>query len=422
MVICLLANCVQGKEPSYNDHPLSDWICCASPDEQQEAFQHIGTNAVPVLLELMGASDKSIRWVALRLESKGLREAVKDEGTLAEIRETVAQAFGIYGTNAEFAIPQLIKFLNKNDADVTPYAAAALVAVGPKGFAALTDDLAKQKPSVRAAIAAGIGQNGQDAKAVNQVLMPLLKDESPEVRRIAAGFMRYSDAAVPALLPLLEDKDKDVRQWTALALGNFGAKAKDALPKLFSLYTNNFDRQVFEALKQIDLETAERAQDTVISNSPTNPFRNGYTKTELTNGLELIAGGCIRTQVPKEAFHFLSSSQLYDPKTGKWTETGEMTTIRYDHAAVLLPNGKVFIVGGKDKNNPALSSAELYDPATGRWTLAAPMHNTHYGCKAKLNPDGTVLVFVTPYASPIQKCEIYDPTLEQWTVITNQSK
>src|SRR5208337_3710354 len=106
---CLSAiQSLSAKEPYYKEHPLSDWICCASPDEQQEAFQHIGTNAVPVLLELMGASDRSIKRVAQSLESKGLREAVRDESTLAEIRETVAQAFGSYGTNAEFAIPQLI--------------------------------------------------------------------------------------------------------------------------------------------------------------------------------------------------------------------------------------------------------------------------------------------------------------------------
>ncbi|MGB8369666.1 MAG: kelch repeat-containing protein [Limisphaerales bacterium] len=417
---CLSAvQSLSAKEPYYKDHPLSDWICCASPDEQQEAFHHIGTNAVPILLELLGANDKSIKWVALRLESKGMREAVKDESTLADIRETVAQAFWIYGTNAEFAIPRLIKFLNKNDDDVTPYAAVALVAVGPKGFAALTNDLAMQKTSVRAAIAAGIGQNGQDAKAVNQVLISLLKDESPDVRHMAASFMRYSDEAMTALLPLLDDQD--LRGWAAMSLASFGAKAKDAAPKLLSIYTNGFDRQIFGDLKRIDLETAEKAQDMAINSNPLNPFRDGYTRTELTNGLELVAGGYIRIQVPKEAFRYLSSSQLYDPKTGKWQETGEMTTTRSGHVAVLLPTGKVLVAGGlTDKGT--FSSAELYDPATGKWTITGSLNKPHAGGGITLQSNGEAMIFSggwTPSIKPFDK-ELYDPATGTWAEVTNQ--
>jgi hypothetical protein len=140
----------------------------------------------------------------------------------------------------------------------------------------------------------------------------------------------------------------------------------------------------------------------------------------LPNGKELIAGGYIRNEIPVITDHSLSTAQIYDSSTGKWTETGEMHAARWGHTAVLLRNGKVLVAGGEDaKKNPS-SSAELYDPATGKWTLTTSMHSAHYGCKSRLNPDGTVLVFVAPANSPIEKCEQYDSATETWTVITNK--
>jgi hypothetical protein len=50
-----------------------------------------------------------------------------------------------------------------------------------------------------------------------------------------------------------------------------------------------------------------------------------------------------------------------------------MSTGRYGHTAVLLPNGKVLVAGGYGTNG-ALATAELYDPATGLWTLTGSLN------------------------------------------------
>ena len=42
-----------------------------------------------------------------------------------------------------------------------------------------------------------------------------------------------------------------------------------------------------------------------------------------------------------------------------------MKSIRYNHTAILLPSGKVLIVGGNNATSGPLGSAELYDLATG---------------------------------------------------------
>ena len=425
---CLLTiQSVHAKEPYYNGIPLSDWIFDDSGHTEgaTDAIQQMGTNAIPTLLDLLGTTPKTIKWEAARLGSKTMREHLigDDDGVVfGQIKESVVSAFIILGTNAESAVPKMVKLLNKDNDEISLYAAAALAAVGPKGFAALTNALTISNPSIRLDISTGLGANGGDSKSVTQIFIYLLKDKSPDVRRSAAGNLggRDPDLSIPALMPMLDDPDLTVRQEAASALSNYGSKAKSAAPKILSLYTNSPNQGVFEALKEIDLETATEAEAMVVNSGPLNSKRQDYTKTELKNGLELIVGGYIHTELPSVTNRYLASSELYDPKTGKWTETGEMTTTRHGHAAVLLTNGKVFVVGGESgKNNGTLSSAEIFDPETGIWTVTTPMHSTHYGCKASLNPDGTVLIFVAPFNSPIVKCEQYDAASGNWTTITN---
>ena len=160
----------------------------------------------------------------------------------------------------------------------------------------------------------------------------------------------------------------------ALALCSYGPAAKAAVPKLLSLYTNSWVPEYMWALKAIDKDAAAEAEQLLVNSGPLNSARSGYTKTPLPNGKILIAGGCIHTEFPTVSNRHLSSAQLLDPATGKWTETGEMSAARYDHIATLLPGGKILVEGGYGSHPPntaqhPLSSKELYDPATGIWTV-----------------------------------------------------
>lgn len=106
--------------------------------------------------------------------------------------------------------------------------------------------------------------------------------------------------------------------------------------------------------------------------------RGSHTATKLTDGRVLLAGGWIESGPGQSAT--TATAELFDPATDTFTSTGNMTTERADHAAALLPDGRVLITGGSRLEGTFLRDldrAEVYDPLTGQFTaLAESMTHT----------------------------------------------
>jgi hypothetical protein len=66
--------------------------------------------------------------------------------------------------------------------------------------------------------------------------------------------------------------------------------------------------------------------------------------------------------------NYLAGAEIYNPATGVWTNTGNLTTPRAAHTATLLSGGKVLVAGGVNATG-SLKSAETYDSATGSWAF-----------------------------------------------------
>ena len=144
--------------------------------------------------------------------------------------------------------------------------------------------------------------------------------------------------------------------------------------------------------------------------------RAGQTATLLPDGKVLVAGGEAARDIDGD-WTTPSSSELYDPATGTWSASGDMTVARpRGHTATLLADGRVLVVGGAAINEP-IPSAELYAPGTGTWTATAPMVEVHgRGHTATLLPDGRVLVVGGDQAGTKQAgAELYDPATGSWS-------
>jgi hypothetical protein len=134
------------------------------------------------------------------------------------------------------------------------------------------------------------------------------------------------------------------------------------------LVTGGFDTSTASVLA-----TAELFNPTGTAEQPTDNLKTGrylHSATLLNDGTDrvLVVGGVDSTG------NALASAELYDPAAAsgsKWTSTGNLTIPRFGHIATLMPNGQVLVMGGRNASNPTLSSAEIYDPATGKWSGTA---------------------------------------------------
>jgi hypothetical protein len=193
-------------EPRYQGRPLSEWLVIYSQsrttqnspgrDEAVQAIRSIGTNGLPYLTKWI-RHEPPLWWRPLR--KLGLFPARLIQGPGQERAFGAMLAFGILGTNAASAIPELNTMINDTNHPWTSVRALqALGSLGPPAFPHIVAAISNTNQPHRARIVLYLGLTMADAVGTNRCLPPLmaaLNDPDPEVRSTARQLLgRFTNA------------------------------------------------------------------------------------------------------------------------------------------------------------------------------------------------------------------------------------
>lgn len=116
----------------------------------------------------------------------------------------------------------------------------------------------------------------------------------------------------------------------------------------------------------MESELYDSVTGTWISSGSLNRGRIHNAQVLLSDGRVLVAGGFTRLANP---FVPSQTCEIYDPVTGLWSQSGKLRVPRVDFTANLLPNGRVFVVGGSDGTALSYDTVEEYRPGKDHWDI-----------------------------------------------------
>lgn len=257
-------------EPSYNGVSLTGWVARYRPPvsditdqkyvnaKEAAAIREIGTNAIPCLLKWIQTDEPE--WVTrLRITTKN-RLGINYFYMRGDLRAVNSMhAFRTLGTNAVFAIGDLLKLARNTNANSQQrFRAAASLGYmhQPEAIPPLIAMLQSNDAQSRSMAAYALAKAGELAKPALPALVACLKDKYDDVASRAAyalgDLCLCPETTVAALIDALGDSRQIVVCSAATSLGKFGAAAKPAVPALLKLLqsTDGYSRDLATAVIQ----------------------------------------------------------------------------------------------------------------------------------------------------------------------------
>ncbi len=138
-----------------------------------------------------------------------------------------------------------------------------------------------------------------------------------------------------------------------------------------------------------------------------NDARSGATASVLQDGRVLITGGRSSDGPP---ILISNTLEIFDPNSGNFSNAGTMSPPRQDHAAAVLSDGRVLLVGGSGDGTNALNTTDIYDPQAGSVSPGPAMSTPRAKATATTLLDGTVVVIGgSNGTSDLASAEFFDP-------------
>ncbi len=145
---------------------------------------------------------------------------------------------------------------------------------------------------------------------------------------------------------------------------------------------------------------------------------NGITRRAVITGIVASAA------VPLLARQSLAGTKAKAAHRGRALgKSGKTALPRYLHSAVTLQDGRVLVSGGYHVNEevrsrgfvPPSAGVQIFDPANNSWQNAAPMAVPRARHASVLLPDGRVAVIGGFFGRALASVEIYEPRTNTWT-------
>lgn len=211
-------------------------------DEAAAALRQLGPVAVPELLKKLRAGESIPRkvrlWLASWLPARAGRALTKDLQRISfvSIRSMAASGLRALGTNANAAVPALLKAMRGSDLQLTWDAATAVGAIGESAMPGLIPLLEDKNSRVRHAAAYALGEIGPPAAPAVPALIRRLGDEDPNVRASTLSTLgRIGPIAGPMVLKMVEENRGEARRAAAMALAALQPRKQLALPALVGM-------------------------------------------------------------------------------------------------------------------------------------------------------------------------------------------
>ena len=269
--------------------------------EADEAVHHIGTDAIPMLLDMLRAQDSDLtlklvglaqkqHWIPVRYVNAHRRNecateafralgagasnavpklmAIYAANSSAESQRLILVSLGNIGPPAWTAIPFLLRVAatNTKERDWCLWALGEIHSEPEVVVPALTNLLHDPRRSARILTAQGLGYFGADAMSATSDILELLKDQDWQVRDSALiaichiyGMPEWNPPKTWP--PMIEYQPSELVR-VINGLGTLGTNAASAVPALLKFLTDS-DKSVrasaTNALKAIDPQAAAKA-------------------------------------------------------------------------------------------------------------------------------------------------------------------
>jgi hypothetical protein len=163
--------------------------------------------------------------------------------------------------------------------------------------------------------------------------------------------------------------------------------------------------------------------DTWTAKTPMPTPRSGFAIAVYQNKIYCIGG----TTGDSDNFvsGFTGVTEVYDPATDTWKTKAPMPTPRADLCAGVI-NDSIYCIGGKkywgfDPYYSELNITEVYNPTNNTWTTISDMPIPVFGCSSVVL-NGKIYVIggsrhfqLGPELSPVSSNQVYDPENDTWS-------